>query len=427
MECAICNAELEEQEKVWHAYAHRLRLRDAVRVAQRTWPQDELTSEMVRTHLREHHYIQPSPPGKGLNRSMALQETLTTFQRPWFYLMLALYRGQALSRDQIYRMFYLDHAENSDQLRDKLLADLQKLSYRSFLYQVWPDTISTLRFEDPGPYYFLNRQAVPLVERLEGLESGSLPFGMYVTSQQQVQEFYLERDARFLDVIVTMREQLYRREFELMGKMCHVHLGVEHWYAPVQLHTEVEGQPFSPSGLVALRAESRDGTFSTLLPVWFEYDRGTEDAEETSDEILRYAKYFESDAYRSKFPLLAENRSPGPLVVLCEDAYRREEIGRMLGAKLGQQAAPIYLTERPTMMQDPYAPDVLVPVGDSDQRYGLLERMIFHTQTLISRHILSGTAHLTDPPAKELLGKNNPTGVSPSDVDLSSWGSGSED
>ena len=426
MDCPICQAELEEQGKVWHAYAQRLRLRDAVRAAQHGWPNDELTSEMVRTHLREHHWIQPSPPGKGLNRSIAMQDALTTFQLSWYYLMLALYRGQALSRDQIYRMFYLDHADNSDQLREKLLADLQKLSFRSYLYQVWPDVITDMRFEDSGPYYFLNRQAVPLVERLEGMEPGSLPFGMYVTSQQQVQEYYLERDARFLDVIVAMREHLYRREFELDGKTCSVHMGIEHWYAPIQLHAEINGDQFSPSGLVALRAESRDGTFATLLPVWFEYDRGTEEAAETADEILRYAEYFESDFYKDKFPLLAENKTPGPLVVICEDAYRREEVGRLLGAKLAGQSVPIYLTERTTLLKDPYAADVLTPVGDSDQRYSLLDRMMLHTQLLVQRHVFSGTAHLTDPPAKELTRLASMPVAEPKNIDISSWGSGSE-
>jgi hypothetical protein len=426
MDCVICQADFEEQGKVWHAYANKLRLRDALRIAQRTWPEAGLTSEMVRAHLREHHYIQPSPAGT-LDRGLALQEALTTFPRSWYYLMLALYRGQALSRDQIYRMFYLDHADNSDQLREKLLSDLQRLAFRSFLYQVWPDTISTLRFEDPGPYYFLNRQAIPLVERLEGLETNSLPFGMYVTSQQQVQEFYLERDARFLDVVVSMREHLYRREFEISGKPCHVHLGVEHWYAPSQLYTELDGENFAPSGMAALRVESRDGTFSTLLPVWFEYDRGTEDAEETADEILRYAKYFESEKYAQMFPLLHEHKNPGPLVIICEDAYRREEVSRILGAKLAGQDAPIYLTERSTMLHDPYAPNVLSPTADKPQRYSLIERMLAHSQALINKHVFSGTAHITDPSARELSKQSGSSNIQSAEVDLSAWGGNQED
>jgi hypothetical protein len=324
-------------------------------------------------------------------------------------------------------MFYLDHAENSDQLREKLLADLQRLSFRSFLYQVWPDTISTLRFEDPGPYYFLNRQAVPLVERLEGLESGSLPFGMYVTSQQQVQEFYLERDARFLDTIVSLREHLYRREFEISGKHCHVHLGVEHWYAPAQLYTELGDDNFAPSGMVALRIESRDGTFSTLLPAWFEYDRGTEDAEDTANEILRYAQYFESGKYKEMFPLLAEHKNPGPVIVICEDAYRREEISRIIGIKLAGQSAPIYLTERPTLLHDPYAAQVLSPAGDATERYSLVERMIAHSQAIISKHVFSGTAHLTDPPARELSQQSGLGHIQAAEVDLSAWGDTQED
>ena len=428
-ECVICNADQEESDRVWYAYAGRLRLRDALRVAQKQWPDAELTSELVQAHLHHHPFVQPTPPGK-LNRGMALQEALAGFRRHSLFLLLAIYRAKSLSARQIYQFFYLDHAEDSEDLRALMARDLRKLSYRSFLYQLWPENVGTLSFPDPGPYYFLNRQACPVVERLEGLESSSLPFGQYVTSISQVKEFYMERDARFMDVVTAMRAGLYQRSFLLEGREVTVHLGVEHWYAPVQLFCELpnpnggEGSHFAPSGLFGLRVESRDGALSALLPVWFEYDRGTEEADETVDEILRYAAYYSSSFYKTKFPRLAAHNNPGPLIVLCDDAYRRQEMVLALRDRVGDRHVPIYFTERPTLLRDPYAQGVLTGIADPDRHYSLLERVVHHNKALIDQRVFAGTDRLTAPTIAQLAARAETASRSDKRddrLDLSAW------
>lgn len=419
MNCLICAAEEESSNQVWYAYANRLRMRDAVHSAQKLISPD-LTYDQVAEHLREHQYIQPPPPGKGLNRSLALQEALTSFPRYWFYIMLAMYRAQALSEQQLYKMFYLDHAKDSVSLQKQMKSDLQRLSSRSFLYRVWPESLAhTIEFEDAGPYYFLNRQSIPLVERLEGLESESLAFGAYVTSAAQVQEFYLERDARFLEVIVALRSGLYRRESTLAGKSAIVHLAIENWYAPIQLHCEIsEGDPFSPAALTGFRCEAPNGSWSHLLPCWWEYDRGTEEAGEIADEVLRYSKYYATERYRQQFPILAAHGCPGPLIVVCEDSYRREEVRSALSARLGDQKVPVYLVERASLIHDPYGEGILLRPGDDAGRYSLLEVVWDHTQKLRDAHALPGTANLTDAVGVT----HTPAESQGQQVEVESWG-----
>jgi hypothetical protein len=309
--------------------------------------------------------------------------------------------------------------------------ELRRLTFRSFLYQLWPENAGTLAFDDPGPYYFLNRQACPVVERLEGMAPQSLPFGAYVTSLSQVREFYLERDSRLMDVIVAMREGLYRRNFSIGEREVAAHLGIEHWYAPVQLHCELtvpghaEPVHFAPSALIGMRLESRDGALSTLLPMWFEYDRGTEDVESTVEEVLRYANYYGSDEYRRRFPRLAEQNNPGPLIVLCEDAYRREEVAAALRSRLGGRSIPVYFSERPTLLHDPYAEDLLVSVAAGGERYALLDRLLAHNKPLLDRRVFAGTDRLTDPLTSQLAAETPASSASPKPPpDLSAWSQG---
>lgn len=411
--CVICQAEPEEAEKVWYAYATRLRVRDAYKTAKRVFTEADLSLEDVGEHLREHHFVQPGPPGKP-NRNLALQEAMNQLHKPIHLLLQAIYRAQALSLRQIEEMFYIDQAEDPEPLRERMRTELRKLSYRSFLYQLWPENIGTLSFDDPGPYYLLNRQACPVVERLEGLPAESIPFGAYVTSLSQVKEFYLERDSHFVEVIISLRRHLYQRPFMFEGREMQVHLGIEHWYAPVQTHCSVpsldgkEEEPFAPSGLVGFRMESRDGTFSTLLPVWFEYDNGTDDPGEVAAEILRYGAYYKSEGYRKQFPRMHESGVTGPLIVICEDAYRREEIGDALKRELEGQEVPIYLTERPSLLGDPYASKLLLPVGNRAETYHILERAVHHNRKLIDRRVFSGTERLNDPPVHQLLASGRP-------------------
>ena len=417
MECVICNADEEARNQVWYAYANRLKMRDAMRAAHKL-VDDSLTLDQVETHLRDHQYTQPSPPGKGSNRSLALQEALTSFPRYWFYILLAIYRAQALSEQQLYKMFYLDHAKDSAKLQKQMRKDLHRMTSRSFLYRVWPEALAhTLNFEDPGPYYFLNRQAVALVERLEGLASESMPFGSYVTSAQQVQEFWLERDARFLETVVSMRSGLYRHEMTVEDRAMVVHLAIENWYAPIQLHCELgEGNPFAPSALMGFRFETRDGGLSHLLPCWFEYDRGTDEASEVAEEVLRYGSYYASEHYHSQFPILSKLSCPGPLIIVCDDAYRREEVRGELSARIGKQLAPIYLVERGSLINDPYGQGILLTPGDDQSRFSLLGVIWDNTLALRESHAMAGTGHLTD--GGESSSKNKAQ-----QVELGSWGS----
>lgn len=406
MECPLCTCGTSEHDEVWHAYAQNMKLADAHRMAQRRLDDPSITSEQVDEHLRRHHWVQPSPPGK-LHPSLALQEALVEFKRHEFYLLRALYRAKALSARQIYALFYLDHAVDGPDLQQRLADDLHRLTFRSFLYQHWPENRGALTFDDPGPYYCLNRQAIPIINRLEDT---SVAFNSYTTSIAQIQEFNLEHDCRFHDVIVALRQSLYRRSFSLAGREVQAHVGVEHWYAPVQLNTHLkllDGQEvnFTPAGLLGVRLESRDSDLSTLLPLWLEYDRGTHDADLVAQSVLCYGNYFNSPDFKKRFPRLAEHKSTGPLVVICESAYRRDEVAQALEARLGGKRVPVYLTDRPTVSHDPYTPGILTTPGGGDERFTLLDRLVEHSRTLIQHRVYVGTDRLTDPSVSEVLAR----------------------
>lgn len=430
MPCLLCDATAEQHEKIWCAYASRLNLRDAWRMSMRTLELEDgqLTDEEVQEHLFEHHWVQPSPPGK-FHRSLALQEALTTFPRHLFWLLRAIYRAKALSERQIYAMFYLQAAPDGLELRERFKQDLRRLVFRSFLYQHWPENRGALAYEDPGPYYFLNRQAIPVVERLEGV---TLEFTTYTTSLQQVHEFQLEHDARMLDVVVAMRECLYDRVFPYGDEQMAAMVGIEHWYSPVQLESHLvlpnkEEVNFAPSALLGVRMESQSGNLSTLLPVWLEYDRGTEEPEDVARGITYYAAYYATSEYKQLFPRLAEHQTPGPLICVCESPYRRDEVAEAFGELLGERQVPVYFTDRQTFCHDPYREDILYAAGAERQRYALLERMLHHCDALVAQRVFAGTDRLTDRSAREILGgkSGRRPGAKPAadvGVDLSAWG-----
>ena len=401
-ECPICQADPKQQENIWYAYADRMVLKDAFRAARRLLGPD-IQWAQVNEHLYQHHWVQPAPPGR-LQRNLALQEVITTFSNYMYHMLRAVWRARALSRRQLYAMFYLDSAEDGEELRELFGRDLQRLVFRSFLYQHWPENKGALQFEDPGPYYFLNQKAIPLLERLEGQELG---FNDYIPSLAKIKEFNLEHDTRFLDVLVQLRSTLYNRSFNWNEERLTCHLGVEHWFPGhmVQTHLSLPSGKeivFEPAALVALRAESHSGALSTLLPCWFEYDRSTKDLSEIVDRILAHQVYHRSVSFQNLFPRMAEHHSPGPLVVVCDSSYRRDEVAATLSGQLSGQPAAIYLTDRPTLIHDPYGEGILVAPGQQ-QRYSLLERLLEHNRCLIDHRAFSGHDHLTDRPAAEML------------------------
>lgn len=431
MECVLCAAEAEDQEKVWHAYGSRLNFRDPWRVAQNQLNLIDITLEEVEEHLTHHAWVQPSPLGK-LYRSLALQEALTTFPRYLFYLFRALYRAKALSQKQIYSMFYLDQGADSTELKAKMESELRRLVFRGYLYRHWPENKGALDYEDPGPYYFINRQGIPIVERLEGIPSGDLEFTSYITSLSQVLEFNLEHDARLMDAVVAMRERLYRRTFDWQESELQMHVAIEHWYAPVQLHAHLtleDGRElnFTPAALIGIRAETRDGSLSSLLPLWFEYDRGVDEPEQVVESIVLYGEYYKSSAYQTMFPRLVEHNATGPLICICESPYRRDEISALLSEVLPEQPVPLYLTDRQSFVHDPYATGILTSPQNPGKRYTLTERLMEHNRVFIQQRVLSGTDHLHDPSTTELLsdrhnaGSGKPAKKKGGSPDLSAW------
>lgn len=433
--CPICALADEEHDRIWHAYGARINLRDSFKVATRIFagkePEVQISEEQVAEHLLGHHWVQPTPLGK-FNRSFALQEAMTSFPRHLLLLLRALYRARALSKQQIYRLFYLDHAPDSQALRDQIDRELQALTFRSYLFCHFPENKGALTFEDEGPFYFINRQAIPLVEHLEGTE---LEPGTYTTSIAQVQEYFLEHDTRFLDVIVRLREALYQRPFPYGQSQLTAHLGLDHWYAPAQLHCPLPSPSgvgtieFSPAAALGFRVEVRDGSMNTLLPLWIDYDRGTEQVDEMADGLLLYAAYYGDSAYRQRFPRLAEHRTPGPLLVICENAWRCQQLAEALHERFGDQDVPVYLADRSTLMQDPYAPNILISPTQSQARFSLLERLLTCSRPLITARAFAATDHLHDPLPATLLaeaGAKAPASVSAPGkqtpkVNLSAW------
>jgi len=76
-----------------------------------------------------------------------------------------------------------------------------------------------------------------------------------------------------------------------------------------------------------------------------------------------------------------------------------------LRSRVGDRHVPIYFTERPTLLRDPYAQGVLIGVSSPDRRYSLLERIVHHNKTLIDQRVFAGTDRLTDPTVAQLAAR----------------------
>lgn len=402
-DCPLCDADERTADNIWYAYADRLAMKDAFRAAKRLLG-SAVEWDTVTQHLYHHHWVQPQPPGR-LVKNLALQEVMTGFSRYMFLLLQAVYRGKALSKRQIYIMFYIDHAEDSEALREQMHRDLQRLVFRSFLYQHWPENKGALQFDDPGPFYFINQRALPILERLEGHE---ISFNEYVPSLAKIKEFNLESDSRFLDVIVRLRACLYGRRFHYADEMLQAHLAIEHWIPPHALHTHLAIDDrkeihFSPAGLVGMRVETISGSLSTILPLWLHYDRGIDTPQEIVDRLNAYTPYLQSTHYVMQFPRLAEHKNPGMLVVVCDSPYRRDEIQETLHKQTTALAMPTYLTDRASFSRDPYDTGILVHSGDVKERYSLIDQLIEHNKRIIQTRVFASTDRLTDRPSGQVL------------------------
>jgi hypothetical protein len=429
----------EEHKHLWRVYGQRIAVSDPYRLFQKAHPEIPITEAMVDEHFRSHPFEQPGPGNNKINRSQALQEALTTFPKYLFYLFRALYRARSLSQSQIYTIFYLDQSADSPELREQMERELHRLVARNYLYRVWPAQLTEVTYNDPGPFYFIGRQAIPVVEKLEGISPGELPPKHYITNAQNIEPYFLEKDVRFLDVIVALRYWLYRRTFTYSERELVAHVAIEHWYAPSQLTAYIEmnngrAVHFTPQALVGIRAETRDGSLSTLLPLWIEYDRGLDETHQVVDEILCYGLYYQHEHYQQMFPRLAETQTPGPLLILCETPYRRDEMLQALQAVLPPRPVPIYLVDRTSFCHDPYA-EGLLSSPQTELKYSLLERLMYHNQTLIRHRVFSGMDHLSDRSARQVIqdnakrGSSSPTPSAPTqapsvEVNFEAWGSG---
>jgi hypothetical protein len=435
--CPLCDLAPEPAANLWRVYGQRLSPRDVHRLLVKQHPELSVSEAEIDTHFREHPFEQPAPEGK-LHRSQALQEGLTTFPRYLFYLFRALYRGTALSQRQIYAMFYLDQAADSPQLQAQMRGELHRLVARNYLYRVYPEQLSAVSYDDPGPFYFIGRQGIPLAEKLEGIAPGELHARHYMTNFQNVEPYHLEKDLRFLDAIVALRRRLYRRTFRYADRELQAHIGIEHWYAPSELLAHIQlpdGRAFNftPSALLGVRAETRDGSLSTLLPLWLEYDRGIDDIAAVVDNILCYGFYYQHEHYAQTFPRLAEHQNPGPLVILCETPYRRDEVAAALRSVLPDRPVPVYLADRASFCHDPYEDGQLLSPQQPDKSFNTLERLLFHNKALTKQRVFTGTDHLDDPSTRQLLadsaGRTPSTAARPDlqptiQANFDAWGAG---
>lgn len=411
--CPLCELDNVNHDNLWRVFGQRLSLKDVKTLFEKQ-NDISISEEQINEHFRFHPVEQPTPEGKKMNRGHALQEAMTTFPKYLHYMFRALYRAKALSQEQIYNMFYLGQASgDSEDIKKVMQDDLFRLTMRNYLYRVYPEQFPNLSFSHQGPFYFIGRQGIPLVEKLEGIVPGEMGPKHYMTNFQNVEPYNMEIDLKFLDTVVALRSKLYNRSFAYNGETTQIHLAIENWFSASELTAQIDlgnarNINFTPDSVVGFRCETRSGELSTLLPLWLSYDRGIDEIADVVDNTLAFGLYFQHEKYKKTFPRLYEQKTPGPVIIICETPHRRDELASALKPQFEQsrREIPIYLTDKETFCTDPYMEGALYSPQQTGKSFDLIERLFYHNQKLIRHRTFTSTDSLDEPSTHQLLASN---------------------
>lgn len=392
--CQLVTADDHEagtiHNRIWYAFGERLNVEDAYHVAMKNGV--EAPREIIQEHLLHHAYEQPQAQGK-YKSDRALQEVISTFPEYYYWILRTLYRFKALSEKQIKRIFYEPYYEAPGESDQRFEEDFTRLIFRSFLLKHNITSKGALLYEDEGPYYFLNRQAIPVVENLE---KTTLSPKLYTTRSSQVEEFHLEEDSRLNECFTALRTSLYNRSFKIGKRDISLHLSVEnvhtskrmHWLLPKTKKSEAE--MFAPSLFAALRMEDNDA-LSVLLPFFFEYDRGTKSIAAVVEKLINYFRFFASEVYEQALPALSDEKHYPPVFVVVDTPFRAAEIIRQVEARVGPRPLALYFCDYETFKHDPWASGIWRAINtDENERFGFLARLLFHSQKLTQSRALHG-------------------------------------
>lgn len=321
----------------------------------------EVSAAEVSRHFLRHRVEQPAPAGP-LRKSRAYARTERLAPR-FQALIDVIFRVRALSTRQIVQLFY-ERAGRAPRLATEAARrDLSALARADMLYRFYPEKgYAGLKADDP--LWFLGRDAAAWLEvRYEK----PLTSEHYITMAKQVRPGMLDHDLCANAVFIAFSRAATSIGEIIMGSSSvRVALHPSNWLGPRQLALSfadrVNGREriMIPDGFCAIALRGGPGgPQGTLLPLFYEYDRGSRPVKDVCEQLLAYHWLALAGAAARRFPELDVEGYSVPVVMVLREARRIANLQRRLRARAQalniRRGAPILLVSEEDLHADPLA------------------------------------------------------------------------
>lgn len=303
---------------------------------------DEVTPVRVVRHFGRHEVEQPPPP----IQRRELIDQLADRLEPWHLRILMLaYRLRVLDEEQL-RVVDAGTPGGAGSRR-ALAARIEAMCGAHLLYRV---------YHQGRPVYLLGRSGALVLERF----GHELRVDQTPRRLRDVSPRLIPHDLKANWMALTLAERARRGEVPFGAESATVTAAMENWLGPRQLTLGFRkvgaGRPqaMQPDGFCALgvTALSSDrlpfdapgGAYadSVLLPVLLEYDHGTRDLDDVTEQLATYRALGASGALGGRIPLLRGAQVP-VVMVMSSPLRARRLLHRVYEAVRGSEEGSLLL------------------------------------------------------------------------------------
>lgn len=333
-DCSLCLSSLDEEihKAIFYAYQEAANLVEAV--ARVKVVGVETTPEDLRRHIQYHRPVQPAPRGRfraddALARGQSLPKRLRD-------ILSLVGRVPALSGTHLAEFFYWDGREAQfASARAACYRDLSRLVKDNFLYRWYPATASApsgvrvRAWQHRLSFYFLGRDAVPLIEKSEDctLARG----GDWISSVEDLppshELFATGAASENIAALARQARQMTAGGSSGAQGPAEIQLATNSWFGPMRLALANRGRQRPDWGLAAFRFKPQDQP-GVLAPFLYEYDDGLRAQGDIVESLLKFIDLKRSGGLGDRVPQLGQGGFFPPLLVISTEPFRLESLRR---------------------------------------------------------------------------------------------------
>lgn len=406
-DCALCLLSLDEDvhRTVFYAYQEAANLRDAVIKIKEIGI--DTTPEELRTHIQYHRPIQPQPHNR-LRSANALYNAEALPSRLQAILSLVS-RVPALSGTHLAEFFYWNgKPEHLASARAACYRDLSRLVKDNFLYRWYPPTTAgptgarIRAWQHRLSFYFLGRDAVPLIEKTEGRTLSRANTDWVVSSDdlpEPHEVFAAGAAGESVAALTRQANRLAAIDAFLLGNKgrFNLELATDSWFGPKRLTGLNKSKQRPVWGLAAFRVYPQGGDEDFLSPFLYEYDDGLRPQKDVAESLLRFIDMKRNGSIGKWFPQLQKAHVFPPILLISSDPFRLESLRRSVQIAARKKGAltslPIIVCcDQGTVNSGGISDESWISIWDKDatpKRWRLIDVLSHQSEALLHEGMLA--------------------------------------